>query len=99
MLSKCANPGCSAELRYLRGGRIFRLGRDCAADFRVGAEELTRIPVEHFWLCAICCKWLTLSYDSSRNAVLVRPKDQPSRSATSGVPPLPEQPLLIKRAA
>jgi len=25
MLSKCANPACSAELRYLREGKIFRL--------------------------------------------------------------------------
>ena len=25
MLSKCANPACSAKLRYLREGKIFRL--------------------------------------------------------------------------
>jgi len=25
MLSKCANPSCSAKLRYLREGKIFRL--------------------------------------------------------------------------
>ncbi|HZQ92406.1 MAG TPA: hypothetical protein VFA60_11480 [Terriglobales bacterium] len=28
MLSKCANPGCSAKLRYLNQGKIFRVESD-----------------------------------------------------------------------
>lgn len=58
MLSKCANPSCSAPLVYLREGRIFA--------FPV-AEEL-----EHFWLCGPCSAELTLR--KSERGVQVVPR-------------------------
>ena len=44
MLSKCANPNCSARFRYLRGGQLFR--------FQTGDVRNTR--TEFYWLCSQC---------------------------------------------
>ena len=47
MVSKCANPSCSVQLRYLREGRLFetraRVGDKCS--------------VEYFWLCDDCSRY------------------------------------------
>lgn len=68
MLDKCANPRCTVRLHRLRGGRIFRLGSDRAADLRVSK---TFAPgVEYFWLCDHCCRTYTLVVDV-RNRVVV----------------------------
>ena len=54
MLSKCANPSCSASFLHLREGRLFRL------------ETETRYPspnaqeTEYFWLCGPCSAGMTL---------------------------------------
>jgi hypothetical protein len=67
MLSKCLNPHCSAEFRYLREGRLYRI------DFLEAQRRLAfasggkahlprgrRECVEHFWLCERCAKTLTI---------------------------------------
>jgi hypothetical protein len=64
MLDKCANADCAARLHYLRQGRIFRLGSDCAADLRVEKPTAGSEPVQYFWLCANCCRTFTLAWDS-----------------------------------
>lgn len=49
MLSKCANPACTARFRYLREGRIFNLpipGESANSFFPKG--------VLHYWLCDRC---------------------------------------------
>jgi hypothetical protein len=46
MLSRCANPNCYRELRYLKDGRIY-----------VFATTTGR---EHFWLCGECVKTMDL---------------------------------------
>lgn len=65
MLSKCANPDCSAPFLYLHQGKLFRfevearsgakpaLGREAAA---------TKIPLhtEYFWLCDSCLSRMRL---------------------------------------
>jgi hypothetical protein len=44
MLSKCANPGCSAKLRYLREGKIYRIETEPArSSVLSGALEATEI--------------------------------------------------------
>jgi hypothetical protein len=51
MLSKCANPACSARFRYLRQGRIFNM--EVGAPPSNGEREASH-KVEHFWLCDNC---------------------------------------------
>jgi hypothetical protein len=48
MLSNCANALCSAPLRRLAEGELFRLGTDLA----LGSSKACR--VEYFWLCHRC---------------------------------------------
>ncbi len=86
MLAKCANPKCSARLRYFRGGRIFRLGRDRAADLRIEENDVSSSAVEYFWLCPACCRSLTLSYDPYRGVVAVDTAPQWSKSRQREVP-------------
>jgi hypothetical protein len=52
MITKCLNPDCRKELRYLRGGRVVRVIRQAG-----GVPE-----IEHFWLCESCCRSYEFSY-------------------------------------
>jgi hypothetical protein len=67
MLSKCANPGCSASFLYLHQGKLFRLETN-------GNGDNTRVDVadphgknpsrrlEYFWLCDECASVMTVSF-------------------------------------
>ena len=72
MLSKCANPACSASFRYLHQGRIFTLRPGPAA---TGAptvwDHVAERPVERYWLCDACAQTMTVCRVSER--VVVRP--------------------------
>lgn len=65
MVSKCANPACSASFRYLRSGKLFEFevsdhssnGR--AATPMAAARKSSR-HVEYFWLCGQCASEMTL---------------------------------------
>jgi hypothetical protein len=74
MLSKCANPGCSAKLLYLGDGKIFRVEREASArnaaqgkpapdterQFEIVGRDAASRP-EYFWLCAECAQQMTLA--------------------------------------
>lgn len=60
MLSKCANPECTTQLRYLREGKVFKVEKDRPA-LVTGKRPTSR--VEHFWLCGPCSEKSTLVYD------------------------------------
>ncbi len=68
MLSKCANPACSARFLYLHQGRVFRfdIGISPARD----PNGRTRRQ-ERYWLCGDCVQVLTLRYE--HGTVVVRP--------------------------
>jgi len=51
MVSRCANPDCRRELRYLRDGKIYRF----VLSPKTGSTRL-----EHFWLSGECFKNMTL---------------------------------------
>ena len=53
MLSKCANPVCSARFRSLRQGRIFNLETRTLSSGELGQWNY---KVEHFWLCDSCAQ-------------------------------------------
>src|SRR5947209_19080489 len=48
MLSKCANPACSAQFRYLHDGKVFRVDLEERAAGRTpvrGEQSPARVPV------------------------------------------------------
>lgn len=70
MVSKCANPNCSAPFRYLHEGRIFAL--EFTAETKVDSGEVRpQRRIEHFWLCPRCCGSITLTVD--KGTVVTRP--------------------------
>jgi hypothetical protein len=62
MLSKCANPSCSAAFRYLHEGVVFHVAVGWVAQERVRFQGIPKI--ERFWLCGEC---------STRMAVMAHP--------------------------
>ncbi len=65
MVSKCANPRCSATFHYLRDGKVFQL------QVETGKPAA---HMEHFWLCGRCASMLTLLVDHGK--VVAVPLDQ-----------------------
>jgi len=59
MLSKCANPNCSEQFRYLRKGRIFHSHAASGGGAPASHQE-------RFWLCDRCSKEMTLVKDGTR---------------------------------
>ena len=54
MLTKCANPSCSASFRHLQDGRLFLLETD-----RTQRSSESK-AAEYFWLCKPCSVVMTL---------------------------------------
>ena len=76
MVSKCANPACSAPFIYLRDGRLFRVEID-AGDPQPASERKPSRRVEHFWLCGPCSLLFTLTVDKGQ--VTTVPLPSPAR--------------------
>jgi hypothetical protein len=66
MVSKCANPACSATFRYMPEGRLFQVGVGSAAP-----EQEKVATLERFWLCGECSRRMTVV--SRPDGVLVVP--------------------------
>jgi hypothetical protein len=84
MLSKCTNPGCSAQFHYFHQGKLFRWEtaggtRDSHPSF--GADPQFKAParrIEYFWLCENCAASMTLAFDRAVGVVVhpfVRPPE------------------------
>ncbi len=70
MLSKCANPECSEQFRYLHQGRLFHLSPIPELHLH---EEACRRLYERFWLCDQCCKSLTVIWDGLQAKIIHLP--------------------------
>lgn len=77
MLSKCANPNCSAPFLYLRSGKLFRWDgiemthHDSKAPAASVAKKTAR-KVEFFWLCGNCAPHMTVVFHEG-HGITVRP--------------------------
>jgi hypothetical protein len=76
MVSKCANPSCSATFRYLREGRLFHVAAGSATSEQ-GATH------ERFWLCGECSGKMTVVAGPA--GVLVIPLQKLSEPQESGI--------------
>ncbi len=78
MLSKCANPDCSATFRYFHQGKLFRIDTADRLDRRrtmggdAASNKLLR-RLEFYWLCENCAQKLTLVFDKDAGLIM-RPK-------------------------
>jgi hypothetical protein len=70
MLSKCANPSCSAAFLYLHEGKIFYLAAKPTAEDR-SIKKPTR-KHERFWLCDACSRKMTIVSRGSEAVVVPR---------------------------
>ncbi len=70
MVSKCANPDCSAVFRYLREGQLFNFEVTKNNPSRVAGVNAAR-NYERYWLCPSCSVNMTLIKDNG--SVAVRP--------------------------
>jgi len=82
MISKCANPECSAPFRYLRDGKLFRVDLDQLASLPTAHSDSEKWHrLEHFWLCGRCAATMTLVAEKGRG-VLALPLSQVLRKAS-----------------
>ena len=83
MLSKCANPSCTASFLYFHQGKLFRMETEMLAHDPRQAAVAAKIErrTEFFWLCDRCASEMTVEYDSKGN-VLVKPADHDFRVAS-----------------
>jgi hypothetical protein len=87
MLSKCANPDCSASFRYFHTGKLFRADIAVGLDRRrtLGQDDRRDKPLrrlEFFWLCEDCAGRMTVSFDKE-TGVKVCHKDYARSAATA----------------
>ncbi len=73
MVTKCANPSCSAPFQYLRGGKLFLVdpARFPSSTER-GSTTVRKRAVEYVWLCDRCSSELTVTVDSTGQAGIAR---------------------------
>jgi hypothetical protein len=65
MLSKCANPSCTAAFLYLHEGKLFRMevvqrGNGAEEDPKRDGDGRTTQRLEYFWLCDACATQMTI---------------------------------------
>src|ERR1700752_4801545 len=83
MLSKCANPGCSATFLYLHQGKLFR--HENEAHGSENPDPSIKKPpqrIEFFWLCDDCAVTMTLRYQKG-----------------AGITAVPVAPTLVEKPA
>jgi hypothetical protein len=64
VLSKCANPECSEQFRYLHQGKLFLIIP--TPNVRADASGSLSFLYERFWLCDSCSKNLTLVWGGTK---------------------------------
>ncbi len=81
MVTKCANPSCSAGFRYLRGGRLFLFEVSKSPPMSVlsssesGFRKSEFRSSEYFWLCEECAKSMTINSDENGHAFVARTRN------------------------
>ena len=77
MVSKCANPDCTAPFRYLHVGKLYRMETSLGFERRRSMSQDESQPrqlrrTEFYWLCENCAPKMTLAFDPL-TGVIARP--------------------------
>lgn len=77
MVSKCANPSCSAPFRYLHQGRVFAFTSQSEREHHAGGSksESKSTKTEYWWLCSECCAKFEVHFHGGHGTV-VMPKSK-----------------------
>jgi hypothetical protein len=78
MLSKCANPDCSALFLYLHRGKLFML-----ETANPSGEKHSERKREYFWLCEECSSSMTIAYDGAAGISTRRTLHEAAVAATA----------------
>lgn len=79
MISKCANPDCPEQFRYLHQGKLFHLTP--TPDVQAATGSGFEFMYERFWLCERCCKEMTLVWGGTQVELVPLPADPITPSA------------------
>jgi hypothetical protein len=85
VLSKCANPECSEQFRYLHQGKLFLLNPSPEIETIDG--EFSASLYERFWLCDRCSKEMTMVWGGTG----VRLVPLPAKPPTLAAAPVPDE--------
>ena len=87
MVSKCANPACSASFRYLRSGKLFEFEVSDQSNARaatpMAAARKSSRHLEYFWLCAQCASEMTLAVAKDGGVMFVPVVKQAAKMAAA----------------
>lgn len=75
MVSKCANPECSATFLYFHVGKLFRIETDSGQERRraMGADSEQKRRMRHiefYWLCDMCSDKMKLVFEKGVGIVV-----------------------------
>lgn len=71
MLSKCANPECTEQFRYLHLGKLFYLSPSIGLE--MSNWDSCEVFHERFWLCDQCSRTMTLVWDGTHAKIVSLP--------------------------
>lgn len=96
MLTKCANPACSAQFKYLHQGKLFHLTP--IPELQARHDRSLEFLYERFWLCDSCCKKMTVVWGGTAAKVVPLPETAMKVKTMAPVKIAPKH-LLMRRAA
>ena len=69
MVSKCANPKCTARMKYLHEGRLFVVQTRSSLRYWRGDSDSFSAPpgkqIEYFWLCHSCADQMKVTTEGT----------------------------------
>ncbi len=81
MVSKCANPSCSASFRYWHEGKLFRVEIGSPQGKTAFGASRAYPRSEFFWLCQRCATEMTLEY-RPKDGIVLKPRGPDLRAAS-----------------
>jgi len=81
MLSKCANPRCTAAFQYLHAGKLFLVDSDQLGP-RLAPQRKAPRSVEYYWLCTECASSMTLRFQRGLGITTVPIRPAPRAAAS-----------------
>ncbi|MGI9103807.1 MAG: hypothetical protein ACR2IF_15310 [Terriglobales bacterium] len=83
MLSKCANPACSAAFRFFHEGRLFTVVAASGEPPDATWGEIHLRTLERYWLCRDCAASWTVAVENGR--AIVRRLPRPGQRVQAGL--------------
>jgi len=96
MLSKCANPQCFEQFRFLHQGKLFHLTP--TPEIQMMSEEAFPALYERFWLCDRCSQQMTLTWAGTHVKLAPLPSEPRTLLAVQAMQVVPGERLRYRLA-